>query len=203
MSENTLDRRNLLKSVALVAGLGSLSTVDAQHVHHHVEQTKQAAGGAYKPALFNDHEFKTMQLLSDLIIPPENGEVGGKGAGSAEFIDLLAANNLTIRNHFLGGLAWLDHAMIRRTEKNFLEASADQRTEMLDLIAYNKNASPELGPGIDFFNWARRMVVDAYFTSPAGVKALGYKGNVGMMEFQVPKEALTYALQRSPFKDEA
>jgi hypothetical protein len=44
------------------------------------------------------------------------------------------------------------------------------------------------------------MVVDAYFTSPAGVKALGYQGNTGMSQFKVPKASLHYALARSPFK---
>jgi hypothetical protein len=69
---------------------------------------------------------------------------------------------------------------------------------MLDLIAYRKNASPELNPGIEFFSWARRMVVDGYYTSPIGIEDLGYMGNKAMSEFSVPKEALDYALKRSP-----
>jgi hypothetical protein len=72
--------------------------------------------------------------------------------------------------------------------------------QLVNDIAYRKNSTPELAPGIRFFDWARRMVVDAYFTSPAGVKALGYQGNTGMAQFQVPKAALDYALTRSPFK---
>jgi hypothetical protein len=100
-----------------------------------------------------------------------------------------------------GGLAWLDAASRHKGADSFVDATAAQRTELLDLIAYRKNDSPELGAGIRFFDWARRMVVDAYFTSPAGVKALGFVGNVGMQTFQVPVEALTYAISRSPFKD--
>ena len=101
---------------------------------------------------------------------------------------------------WLGGLAWLDSASVKRFQAPFLEAKPEQQTALLDLIAYRKNETPELAPGIAFFDWARRMVVDAYFTSPAGVKAIGFQGNVGMQTFQVPVEALTYALQRSPFK---
>jgi predicted Fe-Mo cluster-binding NifX family protein len=68
----------------------------------------------------------------------------------------------------------------------------------LNLIAYRKNESQELGPGIEFFEWARRMVVDAYYTSPIGIKAIGYMGNTAVAKFEVPQEAIDYAVKRSP-----
>ena len=68
---------------------------------------------------------------------------------------------------------------------------------MLDLIAYRKNAA-ELGPGVHFFEWARMMVVDAFYTSKVGIKDVGYMGNKGMAKFEIPQEAIDYALKRSP-----
>jgi hypothetical protein len=41
------------------------------------------------------------------------------------------------------------------------------------------------------------MSVDAYYTSAAGIKELGYLGNRGMSEFKVPQEAVDYAMKRS------
>ncbi len=41
------------------------------------------------------------------------------------------------------------------------------------------------------------MTVDAYYTSAAGLKEVGYMGNVGMTEFKVPQEAIDYAVKRS------
>jgi hypothetical protein len=41
------------------------------------------------------------------------------------------------------------------------------------------------------------MAVDAYYTSAAGIKELGYLGNRGMSEFKVPQEAIDYAMKRS------
>ena len=70
---------------------------------------------------------------------------------------------------------------------------------MLDVIAFRENDSPELGPGIQFFDWARRLVVDAYYTSPVGIKEVGYIGNSAMATFSVPQAAVDYALKRSPF----
>ena len=65
------------------------------------------------------------------------------------------------------------------------------------MIAYRKNESPDLGPGIRFFDLARRMIVDAFYTSAAGIAALGYKGNTAVSKFEVPAEAIEYALKRS------
>ena len=67
------------------------------------------------------------------------------------------------------------------------------------MIAYRKNESPETAPGIQFFAWVRKMVADAYYTSPIGIKDLGYMGNTALSHFSVPEEAVEYALKRSPF----
>ena len=41
------------------------------------------------------------------------------------------------------------------------------------------------------------MIMDAYYTSAAGIKELGYLGNKGMRQFRVPQEAIDYAVKRS------
>ena len=194
-------RRDIIRSAAAAALLGQFTAEAMQHVHEHAAEAKKQAAGVYKPKVLTAGEWKTVTLLADLIIPPEDGQPGGAGAGAPEFIDVLCSGSDQMARIWQGGLAWLDAASRHKGADSFVDATAAQRTELLDLIAYRKNDSPELGPGIRFFDWARRMVVDAYFTSPAGVKALGFVGNVGMQTFQVPAEALTYAISRSPFKD--
>jgi hypothetical protein len=111
---------------------------------------------------------------------------------------LLASQNPQLLAIYTGGIAWLDFTMQRRYSSDFVSAKPDQQTAVLDLIAYRKNESPELGPGIAFFEWARRMVVDAYYTSPIGIKEVGYMGNTAVSKFEVPQEAVDYALKRSP-----
>lgn len=192
-------RRSLLRSAAVAATLGQLDAETMQHVHQQAAEAKQKGKGVYAPRTLNAHEFKTVTLLADLIIPPEGTEPGGALAGAPEYIDLLSTGSDRMARIWQGGLAWLDSASRQRFQARFLDAAPAQRTALLDLIAYRRNDSPELGPGIEFFDWARRLVVDAYFTSPAGSKALGFQGNTGMATFEVPAEALTYALKRSPF----
>jgi len=191
-------RRDVL--ARLSAGLAAVSLADAQHVHDSVAQEKAAQKGPYKPKALTAHEYATLQRLSDLIIPSDEHSRGALEAGAADFIDFLCNASDEMKDIYTGGILWLDEAMKHRyAGKDFLGAEPAQQTEMLDLIAYRKNASPELNPGIQFFTWCRRMVADAYYTSPIGMKDLGYVGNAAMSEFKVPQEALDYAMKRSPF----
>ena len=69
-------------------------------------------------------------------------------------------------------------------------------------IAYRGTKEPQYAAGQRFFVWARNLVQDAFYTSPVGVKDLGFVGNGAMAEFSVPKEAVAYAIKRSPFANE-
>jgi len=192
-----VSRRDLLRNIALSATLGGLSLEAAQHVHGLASQEK-AASGAYKPKGLNAHEYATLQKLADFIIPSDERSPGATASGAPEFIDLLASQNPELLAIYTGGIAWLDYTMLRRYSSDFVSAKPEQPIALLDLIAYRKNESAELGPGIRFFEWARRMVVDAYYTSPIGIKEVGYMGNTAVSKFEVPQEAVDYALKRSP-----
>ena len=195
MSE--LSRRDLLQSIALSVTLGGLSPAAAQHVHSLAAEEKTSTG-VYKAKALNPHEYHTLEKLADLIVPADDKSPGAVASGACEFIDLLASQNPRLLDIYTGGIAWLDQAIRRRYSTDFVGAKSNQQTALLDLIAYRKNEPSELGPGILFFDWARRMVVDAYYTSPAGIKAIGYMGNTSVSKFEVPQEAIDYAVKRSP-----
>jgi hypothetical protein len=190
MSDQTT-RRDLLRTFAAAVTLTGLDADAAQHVHNAAAEEKRATG-SYKPKLFNEQEYKTLSSLTETIIP------GALSGGAPEFIDLLASHNAELAAIFTGGLAWLDREMQRRVNARYLDATLDQRTALLDVLAYRKNHTPELAHGVTFFDWCRRMTADAYYTSKPGIAELGYKGNVGMSEFKIPQEAYDYALKRSP-----
>jgi hypothetical protein len=183
-------RRELLRNVSLATILGGLPAEAAQHVHHMASAEK--AAGPYKPKGFNDAEYKTIQLLVELIVP------GASKGNSAEFIDLLCSVNPDLKDRWTGGLAWMDRWMERQHNTAFAAAAPAQRTALLDIIAYRKNLATH-GPGVRFFELARRMTVDAYYTSAAGIAEVGYMGNKGASEFKVPQEIYAYVMKRSPF----
>jgi len=194
MSE--LSRRELLQSIALSVTLGGLSPAAAQHVHS-VAAEEKASTGVYKAKALNAHEYQTLEKLADLILPADERSPGAVASGACEFIDLLASQNPRLLDIYTGGIGWLDQTMRRRYSTEFIKAMPNQQTAVLDLIAYRRNESSELGPGIEFFDWTRRMVVDAYYTSPAGIKAIGYMGNTAVAKFEVPQDAIDYAIKRS------
>jgi len=190
-------RRDLLRSVAIAAMLGSVGTADEQHVHE-MAAAERGVTGNYKPKLLNDHEYKTLQRLADYIIPADEVSKGALDAGACEYIDLLSSQSPELSTIYTGGIAWLDIEMNKRYGHSFLDAKPEEQTAMLDLIAFRKNDSQELGAGIHFFDWTRKMVVDAFYTSPIGIKDIGYLGNMAVGKFETPQAAIDYALKRSP-----
>ena len=189
----SLSRRSVLAQIAAAAMAGPVGLEAAQHVHEAAAAAATTAGGLYKPKALTQHEFETLKTLCEIIVP------GASKGGSAEFIDLLSSQNPEMAAIYTGGIAWLDEEMKRQYHADFLTAKPEQRTELLDKLAYRKNLTAELAPGIRFFDWVRRMTVDAYYTSAAGIKEVGYMGNRALKEFKVPQEAIDYAVKRSPF----
>ena len=190
MSRQT--RREMLHTIAAAALAGPLSAQQARHVHQEAARDAAASGGVYHPKALTAHEFRSLERLCELIVP------GASKGQAAEFIDLLSSQNPELAAIYTGGIAWLDHYMERTGKATFLEAGRADQNALLDQIAYRRNSTPDRAAGIRFFDWARRMTVDAYYTSAAGIEELGYLGNKAVTEFKVPQQAIDYALKRSP-----
>ncbi|MBM3804169.1 MAG: gluconate 2-dehydrogenase subunit 3 family protein [Acidimicrobiia bacterium] len=221
-------RRDALRSIALAVTLvagGQMKLEAAQHVHARARDEKKKTG-SYAPKLFNDHEFKTLGRLAELIIPADTVSGSARDAGAPEFIDLLASQNEDLAAVFTGGLSWLDAEMRTRYSVSFVGATAEQQTAMLDSLveaeqtkraraalgqtyeasehyrdfrSYGTYGAPGLGPGVAFFGWMRKMAVDAFYTSEIGIKDVDFRGNATLSEFEVPKAAIDHALKHSPF----
>lgn len=195
MSEIT--RRDVLRRLGLtLMATGVLDRVSAQEVHH-MALAQASTGGAYSPKGLSDPEYRTLVRLTDLILPVENGKPGAVAAGAAAWIDMLVSENAQLKDTYTKGLAWIDGAMKSRGATDFLSATPAQQTPLLDQIAYRRNQSPELDPGIQFFTWARRMTVDAFYTSEVGIADIDYQGNRPQPTYPEPTEAIAYALKRS------
>lgn len=185
-----ISRRDILKSLTATAVTGSVLRVipleAAEFAHRMIRAEKAAADTqSYTPKFFSAHAYKTLQSLCNSIIPPDNDAKGAVEAGAPEFIDLLTSENSDCQLSLGGGLMWLDNTCIDRYGKLYLDCAAEQQKEMLDLIAYRKNAKkdPSLGQGIEFFSFLRKLTADGFFTSEIGIEYLGYIGNTYVQEF--------------------
>src|SRR4029077_14611440 len=130
---------------------GVLDRVSAQEVHHLALASQTPGGGSYSPKALSDHDYRTLVRLTDFIVPVENGKPGAVAAGAAAWIDMLASENEQLKSIYIKGLAWMGEAMKKRGGPDFVSATAEQQTTLLDLVAYRRNQSPELDPGIQFF----------------------------------------------------
>ena len=185
-----ISRRDILKSLTLTAVSGSVLRVipleAAEYAHRMVNAEKaQAEGHDYTPKFFSDRDYKTLQTLCQTIIPSGEDAKGAVEAGAPEFIDLITSENKDYQVALGGGLMWLDNTCVDRYGKTYLESTPEQQKEILDLIAYRKNAKsdPSLGQGIEFFGFLRKLTADGYFTSEIGIEYLGYIGNTFLKEF--------------------
>jgi hypothetical protein len=183
-------RREVLKSLAMGAAATSvLRVIPAQaavYAHHMIRSEKAATpANTYTPKFFPAHEYKTLVTLSETIIPSDAESGGAIEAGAPEFIDLLTSENKEYQRILAGGLLWLDATCSDRYDKVFLDCSAAQQKEILDLIAYRNNAvlNPALSQGIEFFSFLRNMTADGFFTSEIGIKYLGYIGSTFLKDF--------------------
>ena len=186
----TLSRRDILKSLAVTAVGGSVLRVipleAAEYAHRMVQAEKNAAETQqYTPKFFSPNAYRTLQSLCNTIIPSDQESKGAVEAGAPEFIDLLTSENTDYQVALGGGLMWLDSTCIDRYEKAYLDCTSEQRKEILDQIAYRKNAKhdPSLGQGVEFFRFLRKLTADAFFTSEIGITYLGYIGNTYVQDF--------------------
>jgi len=190
MSTVGISRRDVLKTLALSAAGGSVLQVipleAAELAHQMVHKEKAAApAGKYMPKFFTAKQYEAINWLCDTIIPKDEKSGGAVEAGAPEFIDLLTSENDEFQLALGGGLMWLDTHCIDHYEKVFMECTPEQRKEVVDLIAYRKNAkaSPELRQGVAFFAFLRNMTCDGFYTSKIGIEDLQYIGNVTRSEW--------------------
>lgn len=197
MSEITR-RQALGRLAAAFATAGALDQIGAAEAHAMVAQAT-AGGGPYAPKALSAHQYLTLSRLTDLIIPVEDGRPGAVQAGVPVWIDTLLDVNAELQRTYQTGLAWIDDTMRGRHDADFLSATTDQQTGLLDQIAFQRNRSSELDAGIDFFILLRRMTVDGFYTSPIGMRDI-YPGNVARSAFTIPQDAMDYVISRSPLK---
>jgi gluconate 2-dehydrogenase gamma chain len=186
----SISRRDILKSLTLTAVAGSVLRVipleAAEYAHRMVKAEKAAADNqVYTPKYFPAHDYRTLQSLCQTIIPSDADSKGAIEAGAPEFIDLITSENKDYQLALGGGIMWLDNTCIDRYGSAYLECTAAQHKEILDLIAYRKSAKidPSLGQGVEFFGFLRKLTVDGLITSEVGFDYLGYVGNTYLKEF--------------------
>jgi len=199
-----IERREMLKRLgaAPVAAGFALSEARAERAHEHVRrgaETPGAEGQPYERRFFDEHEWATVGVLADLVLPADDRSGGATEAGVPAFIDFALTDELAepreneeMQTAVRGGLVWLDRECRTRFSSSFLECQEAERRQVLDAIAWPERAAPEMSQGVAFFNLFRDLVASGFWTSEMGMDDIGYMGNTFVAEWTgCPPEVLT------------
>ena len=188
-----MDRRQAVELLAVAPFVGSLALppAAAQRGSRFVRELLAGSGPAYAPKFFSDHEWQTVRVLVDLVIPKDDRSGSATDAAVPEFMDFILVEYPDEQLWMRGGLAWLDTEARRRFGNDFLSAEASQRTALLDDIAWPDKAPAGAHQGVAFFNRFRDFTASGFWSSQMGVADIQYKGNTFVMNWQgCPPEQL-------------
>jgi hypothetical protein len=194
-------RRELLQG--LFAGVGASVALPVVAEQTHPTHTAPAVAAAqakakaadWKPEFLNAHQFATVSLLCARIVP------GSEKGQTDRFLDALLAVDIRDRQaRFMNALGAIEGAALARFQKSFKSLSEAQQIELLTAASTSEPGrkewiwkpgevlkEPERGPEVltlrDHFDVMKGAIVDAYYSSEAGLKELGYTGRMFFAEF--------------------
>ena len=155
------------------------------------------AGGPW-PLTLTESGRRTTQALCDLIIPADEHSPAASAVGVVDFIDEWISapypNQRGDREIVLAGLGWIDDEANKRFGKGFASIADAQRSAIADDICSPTKAAPEFANAAKFFARFRDLTAGGFYTTPIGMKDIGYTGNVQLERFDGPPlEALKKA----------
>ncbi|HWA86188.1 MAG TPA: gluconate 2-dehydrogenase subunit 3 family protein [Opitutus sp.] len=146
------------------------------------------------PLTFTDAQRRTSAALCDIIIPADEHSPAASAVGVPDFIDEWISapypEQQTDRPVILDGLAWIDAESQRRFGVDFAAAVHRQQAAICDDVCDEPAAKPELKQAAKFFARFRDLTSGGFYTTPEGMKDLGYIGNVPLATFDGPPAEL-------------
>ena len=175
--------------VAAVAANSTLAGAPAAHAHmnHGAAATTKLP---FERRIFDDHQWKTVHVLCDLVLPADERSGSATQAGVPEFIDDWIAfraeedGDDRLKAEILGGLTWLDRESNEKFSKDFADVSADQQKQLLDRIAWPARTAKEDKIWAAFFSEFRDLTVSGFYSSKMGVADIRYLGNTAVAEWK-------------------
>ncbi len=179
-----LNRRAMLKLVGAVPAAGLVWTEAEAQQAQAARQAARRSAVAFKPKFFTAHEYATVRVLVDLIIPKDERSGSATDAGVPEWMDFMMVDQPGRQTAMRGGLAWIDAECLHRHDKNFLGCTPAERNGLLDDISWPQKAKREYSHGVAFFNSFRDLTASGFWTTKMGMDDLQYMGNTFVPEWK-------------------
>ena len=189
-------RRDALKLMTAAPGAVVLmwTPAEAEQAQSRAAASRAASakdGQPFQPTFFTAHDYATVGVLVDLIIPRDERSGSATDAGVPEFMDFMMVDDPRRQTAMRGGLALVDHLAGERFDKSFLDCADAERRQLLDVIAFPATAPPSLSPAVAFFSSFRDLTASGFWTTKMGIADLQYLGNKFVREWTgCPTQAL-------------
>jgi gluconate 2-dehydrogenase gamma chain len=175
-----LERREILRMLGIASAIAACPgferwTYAFAKSPAHGAGAAQAAASPYEPRFFTADEYALLQVLAARIIPADETP-GAAEAGVAEFIDTMVAHDRPLQPRFRSGLAWVQARTTLLHGRRFEALPDAGQVAFLEGLAYAAKHRPGEDEGRRFFALVREYTVMGYYTSRAGLEALGYPG---------------------------
>ncbi len=201
-----MDRRKALQwmltaTATMAVRDPNLFAADATSIKAHGYGPDPVMVKVYKPGdvwplTLSEPQRRTTRALCDVIIPADETSPSASSLGVPDFIDEWISSpypgQAGDRRLMLEGLKWIDDESNKRFSKPFADASSEQQIALCTDLASAKPL-PEYKKAVTFFKRFRDLTAGGYYTTPEGMKAIGYVGNMPSGTFEGPPlEALKH-----------
>ena len=210
---DAISRRGALKVIAATAALGTAASCAPDNAARSTESAHEALSGfePLPPAnpraagtptdpdmlapvvpwdlVLTEEEIRQVAALADVIIPADAGSPAASAVGVPDYVNefVSAPAHTEQLTQLRGGLAWLNRtARERFGAEDFPALTLAHKHEICDQICFEPDAPEELKPQARFFDAFRDMCSTGFWTTEAGMRDLGYLGNVPLPSFDGP-----------------
>lgn len=147
------------------------------------------------PLTFTASQRVLAASLCDAIIPADAKSPAASAVGVPAFIDEWISapypGHDTDRRIVLEGFTWLDVEAQKRFQNSFTNLVASQKNTICQDICLVAKAAAQFRVAAEFFKRYRDLTAGGFYTTPEGMKDIGYVGNTPMATYAgPPAEAL-------------
>src|SRR6267378_8014093 len=164
---------------------GRNGLVRMQGMSHSTADVERAA--PYVPQFFKPDEFKTVELLTELIVPTDD-QPGAKEAQVGNYIDFVVFSSTefvpSLQREWSDGLGLLERLSQKQFAKAFRTASEADRVALLTAMSLPERDPGARHEGYEFFRLVKEMTVEGFYTSKIGlIDVLDFQGMNYQSEF--------------------
>ena len=149
------------------------------------------------PLTLTDSQRALTAALCDVIVPASAGWPSASTVAVPEFIDEWISapypDQIKDRPLVLDGLGWVDAEAQKQFGRSFATLTSEEQNGLCERLADSTRAKTIHVKAGAFFKRFRDLTFGAYCTTPEGMKAVGYIGNVPLASYPGPSaEALRH-----------